>query len=93
MARRVVNPKRQQFIKLLPKHHIDPLARASAPFDIIRHCLRKAKYRLHPGEKQFGTVTQAVLDLLRTAGALSRFQFWDELELYEEPPWGPVRNP
>ena len=93
MARKVVNPKRKRFLKLLPKHRIDPFARASAPFDIIHLCLRKAEYRIYPGEKQFDTVTQAVLDLLHTAGALSKLRFWDELELPEDPPWGAAEEP
>lgn len=93
MARKVTNPQRQQFIKLLPKHRIDPFARAAAPFHIIDRCLRKAKYRLRPGEQQLETVTQAVLDLLQTARTLSRLRFWDELELYEEPPWGAAEEP
>lgn len=93
MTRKHVNPQRQQFIRLLPKDRIDPLARTAAPFDIIHRCLRKAKYRPRSGEQQFETLTQAVLDLLYTARALARLRFWDDLELYEEPPWGPAEEP
>ena len=93
MARVVINPQRQRFIKLLPLDRIDPVARLFELFEIIRRCIHGANYRLTPRDQQLETVTQAVLYLLRRARSLSRLRFWDELQLCEEPPWGAAEEP
>lgn len=93
MPRKVHNPQLKQFVKLLPENRIDPFVRTAAPFQIIDRCFRKGKYRLNQGEPMLEITTQAVLDLLRTARALARMRFWDDLELYEDPPWGAAEEP